>query len=484
MRYRPTSMDVVPGRARIPRVPVPGLVIGVVVLEVVLILGFGLYAALLSVLVPGALWLSKRPQRGILVLAALLPFNGLLIIAGLPGIVKGWKEALVIFLLFLTFIVPDATRRSDRKLPPWMPALGALLVVAFLSGLTEDWLTAYTGLRISYFDVLIFFVIWRAPLNRKEIDHLVTIFVVVGIITAAVGVWQQTVGYAYLNSLGYSYNETIRFASGLRLRSFSTFNQPFPFAFYLMLVILLATPFALAEPRRLRNRIFFISLPLLAAGLVFSYVRGAMLGLGIGLLYLAFHRYKLLVAGIPLILVALLFLPSGTSFTNALFQRHTLTARTTGWKDHVDTVIRHPLGVGIGKTGAAGAKVASLENPQSNNNPYQPDNSYVKVGLELGLIGLWLMLLMLVTMVLYTRSVERRTTGVDSHFATAVTAQLLAIIAASWVATYFEMLPMDQFFWLMAGIVATLAPAVKASSAPMSSRQPLALLQRRVPTRT
>ncbi len=44
-------------------------------------------------------------------------------------------------------------------------------------------------------------------------------------------------------------------------------------------------------------------------------------------------------------------------------------------------------------------------------------------------------------------------------------AQLLAIMTASLVATYLELAPMDQLFWLMLGIIATIAPE-RAQGAP------------------
>jgi hypothetical protein len=58
------------------------------------------------------------------------------------------------------------------------------------------------------------------------------------------------------------------------------------------------------------------------------------------------------------------------------------------------------------------------------------------------------------------RSVERRCTGIDQDFVAGASAQILAIMAASLVATYLELVPMDQIFWMMIGIVATMAPVL------------------------
>jgi O-antigen ligase len=284
-------------------------------------------------------------------------------------------------------------------------------------------------------------------------------------VTAAVGIWQQVVGHAYLHDLGYAYDDNIRFTSGFTLRSFSTFNLPFSFGFYEMLVILIGLPMSLAQPKRLRSKLFFLSLPLLSVGLLFSFVRGAMLGLAIGLLYLAFHRYKILVYGIPIVLVAALFIPSGANVSNAVFSSTSFGARTISWQDRIDLFARSPVfGSGIGTTGAAAEKAAKLNNKDPNST-YYPDNSWLKVAFELGVFALWFLVIMLVMMFLSTRETERRVSGIDKDFVCAVSATLLAIMASSIVATYLELVPMDQLFWTMIAIVATMAPDLAAGPA-------------------
>ena len=57
------------------------------------------------------------------------------------------------------------------------------------------------------------------------------------------------------------------------MRSWSTFTQPFPFAFYVMLVVLIGIPCALAQPKRLRSRLFWLATPLYVLGIVSALVR-------------------------------------------------------------------------------------------------------------------------------------------------------------------------------------------------------------------
>src|SRR5207248_5858371 len=101
--------------------------------------------------------------------------------------------------------------------------------------------------------------------------------------------------------------------------------------------------------------------------------------------------------------------------------------------------------------GAAQAKVASKAH-MPNAVLLQPDNSYLKTAFELGVIGLWLQILFLISLLVSTRRDERRLERlgrtVDARFVMSFTAQMLAIFAAATVATYFEMVPMQSLFWL------------------------------------
>jgi putative inorganic carbon (HCO3(-)) transporter len=455
-------------REQVLSTPAP-FVLGVVALIAALVLGWGWWVLGLAILIPTGIAVYQRPQRGILILVALLPFDGIMKALG-PGWLNPWKQVLILGLLLLTFLCPPEARAQEkRKFPSWVLPFAVLLVMGLLSAVFVDPNTALIGLRLSYFSALIGLTIWRCPLDRRERDHLVTIFVVMGIVTSVVGLWQQAVGHAYLHDLGYEYDENIRFTSGLQLRSFSTFNLPFSFGFYLMLVFLIGLPMSLAEPRRLRSKIFFLSIPLLSLGLLFSFVRGAMLGLAIGLLYLAFHRYKLLVYGIPFVFVAALFIPSGANVSNAVFSSSSFADRTVSWSQRLDQFADNPIvGTGIGTTGAAAEK-AAFENNQDPNATYVPDNSWLKVAFEIGVFGLWLFVIWIIMAFLYTRRAERRVEGIDKDFVAGATAQIVAVMVGALVATYFELTPMDQLFWVMITIVATMAPQALDGSPLVSS---------------
>ena len=419
-------------------------------------LAAGLAWAILAfaVLVPLGVALTRRPQRGILLLALLAPFDGLLLLAPpeLPALTAGWKEALLLGTLVASFLAPKEARGPRRRLPLWAPAVAALLFVSVASGLAVGGIQALWGLKVAFFFVLVAIVLWRCPLDAGERDRLVTILLVVGVVTALYGIAQQGIGHQRLNAMGYEYNTVIRTTRGF-LRSFSTFTQPFGFGYFLMLVLLVGVAHSLSQPGRLRSRLFALSVPVLGLGLASSVVRGAWIGLGVGLAYLGLTRFRVLRLGIPLAALALLFLPSDVS--SAALRSSSGVQRVEAWQSKFAHLIANPLGVGIGASSSASEKVVAS---RGAGDAFIPDNQYFKVVYELGVIGLWFFVLLLVAAFGSMRAATRRADPDDAAMALSAAAMVLAGSAASLVAGYLDIFPMDVYFWMLLAVVETTRP--------------------------
>jgi hypothetical protein len=399
-----------------------------------------------------------RPQYGILLLALLAPYDGLLLIVPHGASLHSWKEVLTLATLVASLVLGrgSGAARSWRNLPGWLPPLAGLIVVGLIWSIFVGFVQAKTGFRIDFFYVLLGFALWRAPLNARERDWLITILMVNGVVTAVVGIAQQVVGTTRLHELGYAYNTAIRNSHG-HLRSFSTFGDPFPFAFYLMVVALVALPVALGEPRRLRNRVFLFCLPLLGLGMVLALVRGAWLGLAVGLVYLGLRRHRILLLAVPLGaagVVVLLLLPG--TFGSSALSTTSIQQRFDSWHHNLDHVLRRPMGTGIGSSGAAAAKTASLTGTRAHT--FQPDNYYFKEIYELGIPGLLLFLWLLFAAFRNADRKGARIRGPDGALALGVAASVVGVAAASLVSTYLEIFPMDLMFWLLVSVVAFSCP--------------------------
>lgn len=408
--------------------------------------------------VAAVLFLRQRPQRGLLLLAAFTPFNGLLVIVPGGTAFAYWKEALLALTLLTTFVAPRTALRGlggtgPAPSLPWWPALAALAAFGTVSGLVTAGALGLFAIKITFFYTLILVVLWRAPFTAIDRDRLVSILMGVGLLTALVGLWQQIVGGAYLVELGYQYNQQVRTAGGF-LRSFSTFDAPFAFGLYVMTALVVGSAVALAEPRRPRNLLFLCSTPVLVAGMGVSIVRASYLGLAVGLLWLGVHRYRrLLIALAALAAAAVIAIPLvNTKVITTLFSSNSLDQRGSGWSEILSDILTHPFGLGLGASGSAADRIAKARG-QTAGVPYQPDNYYVKIALELGPVGLWLFLLLLSTAVVSTLHAARVLRGRDAALALGVSASVVAAAAASLVSTYLEIFPLDVYFWLLLGVV-------------------------------
>ncbi len=412
-----------------------------------------LLAAILvaPVVVGGLVALVLRPQRGVLLLAALLPFDGLQQIWGFPA---GWKEALTIAVLGATFVAPFAARSATRReLPQWAYLIIALTALGLISAAVVGGTRGLVGLKVGFFYLLLGFAVWRCPFNGRERDHLVTILMATGFATAVFGLVQQLLGAERLVDLGYEFNTDIRTTGGF-LRSFSTFDTSFAFALYLMVVLLIGLAVAMRAPRRLRNQLFFLSIPVILAAMAVTITRVAVLGLVAGLVYLAIAKYRSLVLVlIDGIVIAAVLLVIAASFSGAFLSTTSSEARFDLWGENVAEIAAHPFGTGVGASGAAAEKAADVAG--IDEEVFQPDNYYFKVAYEFGVIGLWLFALFLVAAATSTHQAARRLTGSDAALASGVTACVIAAAVASVVATYFEIFPLDAFFWLLLAVVAT-----------------------------
>jgi hypothetical protein len=415
------------------------------------------WALLAVICIPALLAIAQRPQRGLLLLIALVPFNGLLLIVpGRPPFVEGWKEALAIYtLVWAAFGSFGALGRSrvDRPRPGFLAPIALYIFVGLASAIavaiTASPVQAAVGLKVGYFWLFAALAAWLAPLNARDRDGMVSILMASGVVTSLWGIAQQGLGHERLVSLGYEYNTNVRF-TGEFLRSISTFPTPFNFAFFLTLVILVCLPIALDDTRRFRNQVFLAALPIVGLALGFTFVRGAWLALMLGLMVLAVRRYRVLLFPVPFALLSLAFLPG--TFGASAFQSESFDERTLGWSQNLTKLLDAPFGRGIGTTGAAAEKVLAVEGGIDFGVFYQPDNQYFKALYEIGVPGFFFYGMVLIAIVVTLFRVEPLLFGSDRAFAMGLSANVVGAMGASLVATWLEIFPNELYLWLLVTI--------------------------------
>ncbi|WP_371053832.1 O-antigen ligase family protein [Rhodococcus gordoniae] len=408
--------------------------------------------------------LYLRAQNGLLIVAALTPLHGLLTIVPGGQALAPWKEGVLLLTLAATFVSPYR-RRLPAPSYPWWPAVAAWVAMGVLSALAVSGLAGITALKITYFYLVIPVILWRAPFDARDRDRLVTIIMGMGVLTAVVGLAQQVVGGERLAELGYRWDEHLRTTGGI-LRSFSTFTTPFAFGLFVMISLIVGCAVAFADPHRLRNKVFLCATPIMLLGMGVTIVRASYIGLAVALLWFAIHRYRalFLAFGSIAVLVPIVLVAAPSSVLATLFSSSSLGERGDGWSQTLSSLWMHPFGQGLGATGSAASKHLGDGNPMLSDlslhaavqfgfMPYQPDNYYMKLAVELGPLGVWLFVLVLVCAAVSTLRASRIMSGQDSALALGVSGTIVAAAIASTVATYLEIFPLDVYFWLLLGTV-------------------------------
>ena len=422
---------------------------------IVLVLAVAALAAVVAVVAMVSVY--RRPQHGLLLLAALVPLHGVLAILPLPGFVTAWKEGLLGFVLICAWL--RRTRTPHWRRPPlhmpWWPAVALWVVVGSISAVATIGLLGFVAIKVTFFYLIIIAVLWLAPFDDRDRDNLVSVLMGMGALVSFVGIAQVIVGPGFLIGLGYEYGRQVRTSGGL-LRTFSTFVNPFPFGLYVMVALLVGGAVALAEPWRRRNLAFLCLSPIMVVAMASSIVRAAILGLVIGIIWLAVLRFRALFLPLGLGAVALAAVfPFVPGLSKVFLSSSSLGERGAGWGDIISSILVHPVGRGLGTSGSAADRISTAEGVHIGgvSANYQPDNYYVKMLLELGPVGLWLVLLWLLVALVWTTRLGRSLPGRDGALALGVSASIVAAMVASLVATYFEIFPIDVYFWLLLGVV-------------------------------
>ncbi|MGP6175230.1 O-antigen ligase family protein [Corynebacterium sp. A21] len=413
----------------------------------------------------------KRPQWGILIIATLVPFHGVLYIA--PVASSWWKEAAVLAVAGACIF---ATRPRDRMtLAPWLPVALVLVVFGVISGVAVLGAGAAFPVKIAFFYLIPTVIVYFFPFTRRDKDLLVTSLLWTGLSSALFGLWQQLVGGWVLADLGYDWNEHIRSAGPL-LRSFGTFNQPFPFGFYMMVVLVIGGATALAEPGRWRSRFFWLISPILLVSMATSVVRAAIIGLlaAVIVLGVVMHRWILricaAIAGLGALILPLVLLMESGGVLATMLSPTSLLDRGGHWSAMLPQMLIHPFGMGLGTTGAAAERVHSLAD--SLSGVYQPDNQYLKIGLELGLLGLALYALVVgIALVVLRRLILIQRDPLERAFTVGALAVTVAALVAGAFSTYLEIFPLDFFFWLLLAVAASVPSAAGVSLGGWSPRR-------------
>ncbi len=360
----------------------------------------------------------RAADLGVSALYLLMPFHAVLVI-GLAGAVGHreyvalWKEMVIILLLLATGFVAFSRHRLRSYLSPDSWLIIAMLVCGLVANLlaARFGLDFWVGVKTTAFPLLLFLAV-QVVASRFSDKRLAWLLLAPAAIVAGLALWQFfVIPTSLLTRLGYSADTIMPYQPvhpGFPFaRSFATLGGPNQLGTYLILPgsLALACAVMLRDRRaRIGAAIVFV-LCLLACITTFS--RSALLGYAVSsavVIVLAVpKRWRwLAVMGLSMAAAVAAFSTWYVLTTNSMSEAGRYLVRgdlnssgiVGGDAGHINALVKgyetirtHPLGLGFGTAGPAS---------QYGANPLITENWFLQIGVELGLIGLMLMLVFLV----------------------------------------------------------------------------------------
>ena len=179
-------------------------------------------------------------------------------------------------------------------------------------------------------------------------------------------------------------------------RKYSVFSDPVTFSYNMVLAIFLCLSLIRAEKGFLPNAGLAVVGLLCGNAMLFSSTRGAYVLIPAGLLLFFILRFdkRMLFVGVAaaLVFAILIRIPTGNPtlyrFQSAFkpTEDASFNLRSQNQKRIRSYVLSHPIGGGLGATGAWGVRFA----PDSYLANFPPDSGYMRIAVEMGWIGLLL----------------------------------------------------------------------------------------------
>jgi hypothetical protein len=441
----------------------------------------------------------RRPDRSLLILIVVFPFQGLLLAKlfalGVPGSVVrhmgAWKETLALAVVFCGVrSLVSSGRRLDAldKLALGFVAVTAIYAVfqtTIVPGSPSASNIRLLGFRETAGFVLLLFGARHAPLGEDFPRRAARALFLVGTLVAVVGIFEaldssawnhfivKTIQYpsyqtAVLGSAPANPNDIRIYASNGTVRIGSVFLDELALAWYLLL------PLAIGVERVVRGRASafdVLATAAIAAALLLTQTRSAIIGAAIVVLlslpYAAGRgRHWRVRASLVISAVAMLAIPG--AFATGVARRIENTTKKNnqdtaghvgGFWGGIDTMGQNPLGLGLG-TGAGTGQRFNVA------TDIIPENNYLEVGDELGIGPMLLFAVLTLTLLVWLGRAARRRAP---PLVTAAWTAGIGLAVAAWFLQTWSSYPVAWTYWGLAGAMLTSARQRASVPAPSAT---------------
>ncbi len=392
--------------------------------------------------------LQRLRERLALVLLCLLPFHALLVTVGTklllgPGhapmpLLAGWKEALLAVILLIAVV--EFLRKPLFTIDLIDGLIITLLVIALLLPKTNF----LFGFKYDFVPLIAFITLRRVEWSQKFLSQVQTVLLWVGCIVAAYGVITLALPDAFFRMLGYSDAHSLYLPngplaafqqiSGTGIRRIqSVMSGPNQFGIWLLIPLSIAVSRLLGHKRIMNYelRITLTTIFILLTALLLTFSRSAWIAAFVIVIFVLFRMYSrkftpalFAGSGVVILLALLLAWISPSIFVRSI----SLAGHIERPLQAMQMIREHPFGLGLGSAGPASNRVhepcvflepgddpswaesnpalcvfvgkTQVQPAQPCDCPLIPENWYLQIGVELGILG-FILYGMLIAMVLW-----------------------------------------------------------------------------------
>jgi len=329
---------------------------------------------------------------------------------------------------------------------------------------------------------LLYFIITNNVKDDQQINHILTIIIIVGSLFGVYGILQyQGIDFSFwTGNIG-------------RQNVFGLFGNVNYFAEYLIIPLTIAVPLFFVSKNKMKKLLLLIGILAMGGSLILTFTRGSYLGFGISLFFMLFlfvffkgksfikeNKNIFIIILVAIIIITLLFVipnplnKSGTiiykiksriSVSQLIQNSYTIKSRITNWKFTALMIKDNPLlgsGIGTYKYNSLRYQARFLEQGQNRSiYPYvfatKTHNECLQLWAELGIVGLGIFIWLIISYFNYGLKFIKR---VKNRYKQGILIGLMGAIVAVLVDGIFGFplhLPATiVLFWLSIGLTIVL----------------------------
>lgn len=368
---------------------------------------------------------------------------------------SAWDEAFLAFgVVYVMFRRIFCKKSVESHATPFDVPLMLFLGIGFMLLCV---MSPYLGIAIAGFRAVVQYMLWFFVLTRIiENDGDIYAFCATMIGTATLIALHGI--YQYIIAVPIPSHWVSQAEMGVRTRVFSIIGSPNIMGTYLVLLAPLTAAFAYLLKALWAKVLMWGCTFLMCLACLFTFSRGAWLGMAVAIFFFALYRDRKLFALMALAAGVAVFIPQVANRITFLFTSEFDLANMFGGRAgrkreglRLLYTVNPWFGYGMGRFGGA---VAMQNQINSNISYFYMDNYYLKTMIEMGYIGLGGYLFTLASLVFNAmRSIHRAKNDAISMVAQGLFAGMAGVMTHCLTENIFEVPYINAYFWGAAAIV-------------------------------